>query len=79
MDSNLITVGFLNVCSLRDKVNEVGRLMSSQGITVFDIAQTLLRPSISDGELAIDHYNLLRKDHLHRHGRGVCVSIIMSH
>ena len=47
--------------------------MSSRGITVFGIAETWLRPSISDGELAIDHYNLLRKDRLHRHGGGVCV------
>ena len=73
MDSNLITVDFLNVCSLRDNGDEVGRLMSSRGISVFGIAETWLRPSISDRELAIDHYNLLRKDHLHRHGGGVCV------
>ena len=73
MDSKLITFGFLNVCSLRDKVDEVGRLMSSRGITVFGIAETWPRPSISDGELAIYHYNLLRKDRLHQHGGGMCV------
>ena len=73
MNNKLITIGFLNVCSLRGKVEEVGRFMSSRGITVFGVAETWLKPSIGDGELTIAHYNLHRKDRLHRHGGGVCI------
>ena len=47
--------------------------MSSRGTTVFGIAETWLKPSISDGELAIHHYNSLQKDRLHRHGGGLYV------
>ena len=73
MNNKLITIGFLNVCSLRGKVEEVGRFMASRGITVFGVAETWLKPSIGDGELTIAHYNLHRKDRLHRHGGGVCI------
>ena len=78
MDNKLITVGFLNVCSLRDKVDEVGRLMSSRGITVFGIAETWLRPSISDGKLAIDITTCFGKTAFILMVEA-CVSIIMSH
>ena len=71
--SALTAVGFLNVCSLRGKVAEVTDFMSSRGVEVFGLAETWLKPSIPDGELAINNYNLFRKDRVHRHGGGVCV------
>ena len=73
MTSALTTIGFLNVCSLRGKVREVADFLSSRGVDVFGLAETWLKPSISEGELEVSHYNLFRKDRLHRHGGGVCV------
>ena len=73
MTSALTTIGFLNVCSLRGKVREVADFLSSLGVDVFGLAETWLKPSISEGELEVSHYNLFRKDRLHRHGGGVCV------
>ena len=73
MISAMTAVGFLNVCSLRGKVAEVTDFMSSRGVEVFGLAETWLKPSIPDGELAINNYNLFRKDRVHRHGSGVCV------
>ena len=73
MISALTTVGFLNVCSLRGKVAEVTDLMSSRGVEVFGLAASWLKPSIPDGELAINNYNLFRKDRVHRHCGSVCV------
>ena len=69
MISALTTVGFLNVCSLRGKVAEVTDFMSSRGVEVFGLAETWLKPSIPDGELAISNYNLFRKDRVHRYNR----------
>ena len=59
--SALTAVGFLNVCSLRGKVAEVTDFMSSRGVEVFGLAETWLKPSIPDGELAINNYNLFSK------------------
>lgn len=70
---DLLAVGFLNVCSLRGKAGEIAEIIAKRGISIFAVAETWLKPSISDGELAINHFNLFRKDRINRHGGGVCL------
>ena len=64
---NQMTVSFLNICSLQRKVNEIQLFFATRGIHILGMAETWLKPSISDGELLIPHYKLFRKD---RAGRG---------
>jgi len=66
-----MTVSFLNVCSIQRKVTEVQHFLASRAIHVFGMAETWLKPSISDGELIIPHYKLYRKDRVAQHGGGV--------
>lgn len=67
----MLTISFLNVCSIRRKKSEVQNFLSSRGVHVFGMAETWLKPDISDGELAIPNYKLFRKDRIGRHGGGV--------
>ena len=46
--------------------------MSSSGIHLFGIAETWLKPSVSDGEISIPNCMLFRKER-RLHGGGVCV------
>ena len=64
---NQMTVSFLNICSLQRKVTEIQLFLATRGIHILGMAETWLKPSISDGELLIPHYKLFRKD---RAGRG---------
>ena len=67
-----LTVAFLNVCSLRRKVAELSNLLDQYKIDIIMLAETWLSSDISDGEVAIPHYNLERKDRPTR-GGGVAV------
>ena len=76
LDAEAVTGVHVHVskCMYPQRQSRCGRKVNViTSINVFGIAKTWLEPSISDGELAIDHYNWLRKDRLHRHGGGVCV------
>ena len=68
--SSPLTVSFINVCSLRRKVAEVSQFVSSRGIHVLGVAETWLNDTICDGEIAIPHFQLFRRDRDH-HGGGV--------
>lgn len=61
-DLKMLNVAFLNVCSLRRKVQEVQQLISSRGIHVMGLAETWLTDSTTDGEVDIPHFNIYRKD-----------------
>ena len=56
------TISFLNVCSVVRKTREVKDLLSTRGIHVLGLAETWLKPSVSDGEVAIPNYTMHRKD-----------------
>jgi exonuclease III len=64
---------FLNVCSLRHKVDDVGTVLRRHDLDLFGIAETWLDPTISDGELAVGGYSLVRHDGIGRADGGVCI------
>jgi len=68
-----IVVSFINVCSMRKKVNELQRYVASRGIHILGLAETWLRPDIADGELRIPHFKLFRKDRVNQQGGGVAI------
>ena len=47
--------------------------MSSRGIHVLGLAETWLKPNVSDGEVLIPHYTIYRKDRFGQHGGGVAM------
>ena len=55
-------IGFFNICSLRNKVSEVGDLLERYSIHVLAVAETWLDKDISDAEVAINGYSIMRKD-----------------
>eukprot|EP00117_Sycon_ciliatum_P021456 scpid108601/ scgid2488/ len=68
-----LSVGFLNVCSVRRKVAEVQTFISTRGIHALAIAETWLTPDVSDQELSIPHFKLYRRDRPDQRGGGVAV------
>ena len=68
-----LSMGFLNVCSVRRKVAEFQTFISTRGIHVLAIAETWLTPDVSDQELSIPHFKLCRRDRPDQRGGGVAV------
>ena len=68
-----LSVGFLNVCSVRRKVAEVQTFISTRGIHVLAIAETWWTPDVSDQELSIPHFKLYRRDRPDQQVGGVAV------
>ena len=57
----MVTTSFINVCSLQNKVEEVDAFLSKNSIQVLGVAETWLKPSITNGEVTIPNYKLYRK------------------
>ena len=57
----------LTSLTLKTNIHEIQLFFATRGIHILGMAETWLKPSISDGELLIPHYKLFRKD---RAGRG---------
>ena len=68
-----LTISFLNVCSIRYKLDEIRDFIESRGISIFAVAETWLKPDIADGEVDIPHFNLFRKDRINHRGGGVAL------
>lgn len=71
LHTSSLNFGFLNVCSLRHKVEEVSTLMKTHTITILGIAETWLNDSVSDGEVQVPGYQIIRRDRPDRQGGGV--------
>lgn len=69
----MFCTAFLNVCSLRRKLDEVASFLSAHGIHLLGIAETWLTPDIADSELSIPHYRLFRRDRVAQNGGGVAI------
>ena len=67
-----IRVGFLNICSLRHKVAELEDLINLHMWDVIDLCETWLNSTISDNEIHIPGYCVVRCDRYGRQG-GVCI------
>ena len=69
----MVTTSFINVCSLQNKVDEVDAFLSKNSIQVLGVAETWLKPSITNGEVTIPNYKLYRKDITSQQGGGVSI------
>ena len=64
----------LNVRSLIPKLDEIKLLLLKRNITVLALSETWLNDSVSDSEIDIHGYVVVRKDR-NRHGGGVCLYV----
>ncbi|CAB4034150.1 Hypothetical predicted protein, partial [Paramuricea clavata] len=70
-----LKISHLNIRSLYPKMDEVRLLLKDQPIDVFTISETWLNPSISDEELSVPGYTILRQDRLEQIGGGTAMYI----
>ena len=63
--------GHLNVRSLRPKLHEVHMIIEEGRYDIFALSETWLEPEILDEDVALDGYNVYRRDRRGR-GGGVC-------
>ena len=68
-----LSLGFLNVCSLRYKVRELEDFVHNLDLDIFFLAETWLDDTIPDGFVSISNYFFLRRDRQHGIGGGVGV------
>ena len=64
-----------NVRDIRSSIEELRILLKDQALDIFSISETWLNRKISDEELEIEGYNLLRKDRAYANGGSVVVYI----
>ena len=64
--------GHLNINSLLSKIEELRTLAFNTNISVLGITKTKLNNTVSNEELKIDDYNLLRSDRNKNDGRVAC-------
>ena len=72
-----LKIGCLNVRSLYRKIDEVHHIILSKNFHIFGINETWLDSFITDDELSLEGYDLIRCDR-NRHGGGVCLFIKQS-
>ena len=64
----------LNICSLYRNIDEINHFLHDNDIQILALNETLLDDSISDKEVKIENYDLVRKDR-NRNGGGVAICI----
>ena len=69
-----LKVAHINIHSLYPKVEEIRFLLLNTGLDILCISETWLDEVISQGELHVDGYCLLRRDR-NRHGGGVTIYV----
>lgn len=67
-------ISYISVCSLPNKMNETCNMLNTNDIHVLAITESHLDSSITDGQVHVDGYNLIRKDR-NRNGGGVAMYI----
>ena len=66
-------MAFLNIATLPGKIDEIRHSMCSKNIDLIAFNETRLDPSISDGLIHLDGYEVVRKDRSRSNGGGVCI------
>ena len=66
-----VTIGHMNIRGLRGNISEVAFLLQQSRLDVLAVTETHLSESISDSEVVIDGYCILRLDRETRKGGGV--------
>ena len=69
-----LNIACLNVRSLFPKIDQIRTFVKKHNFDIFGVNETWLDQSISDIEIEIEGYNIIRKDR-NRNGGGVCVYI----
>jgi len=64
----------LNIRSMVNKMDQLRLLVKPQYVDIFTICETWLDPGITDEEISIDGYTVIRNDR-NRHGGGVAIYI----
>lgn len=72
--SKCLLIAHLNVRSICPKMSEIRMLCSKYKWSIFGCSETWLDDSVTDTELEIANYNLIRRDR-NRKGGGVCVYV----
>ncbi|CDQ86214.1 unnamed protein product [Oncorhynchus mykiss] len=70
----MLKIAQINICSLRNKVHEVNSLLVTDDIHILTISETHLDNTFDDTVVAIQGYNIYRKDR-NANGGGVAVYI----
>ena len=70
----MAAVGFLNVCHLSNKTDELIDLLNAECLDILCVAETFLTPAIPDSSVKIPGYEFHRKDRL-QHGGGVGIYV----
>lgn len=68
-----LKVAHINIRGLKNKIDELRVLLQLCRFDVFAITESHLKSDISDGEISIDRYNVLRRDRTNRKGGGCTV------
>ena len=71
---NALTILYTNCCSLLPKLDHLRLLASTQNPHIIGITETWLDDSISDSELMVPGYQLVRRDR-DRHGGGIAMFV----
>ena len=69
-----LKIAHINICSLRNKVNEINNLLTSNNIPILAISVAHLGNSFDDTAVAIQGHNIYRRDR-NAYGGGVAVYI----
>lgn len=73
--SNNFSVGHLNINRLLHKTHFVKDIIQEHNLSILALSETWLNEDISDNEIAIPNYRLVRRDRSGRLGGGVCIFI----
>ena len=57
-----LKMAHINICSIRNKLNEVGDLLLLNNLHILAVSETHLDSTFEDTSVMIDGYNIYRKD-----------------
>ena len=70
-----MTFGHLNIRSLLPKIDEIMNFMPVSNFDIFAVSESWLNDTIIDSEIAIEGYQVYRKDRPNSVGGGVCLYV----
>ena len=72
-----LTFGHLNVRSLLPRIDEIRCILNSHNFDVFAVCESWLNHTITDCEIAVNGYEVHRKDRQNSIGGGACLIVRM--